>query len=143
MSAHSLWVRIDRLGNGRSIVRIDIAEETVVRNMPDYQAEAFARNMVIARIKRYVNHRHQILHHHGGYMTPKKRAALQQLKRMLKHSHHWSINDLPRVIHNHAYHLQVIAPGSSSKFCQRDQRLLHDLLAWAEYARQNPLAYVC
>ena len=132
-------VVITTLGAKRYAVEVKIGVKTACRNLADYQVKAFVRNTIASTILRYYRHRKNILTVHGGYLTGRKKLALQNLQLKLSSHNKWQLDYMPSLILNMEADLYAIAPGVSSKFYANNSQLLSDLVAWARYANNNKI----
>ena len=132
------WISIQPVGATRMIVEVRFGEITKVCNVPDYQAEGLAARLVVSAVRRYVNHRYEILHHYGGHMTHEKKICLQKLRLAFHRQAQFKLEDLPRVLRNWTEALFTIRPGRESKFYDRDIAMLADIVAFADYYTRHP-----
>jgi GNAT superfamily N-acetyltransferase len=133
----SNWVSIDHCNGNRAKVEVRFGEITQVKNVPDYQAQGLAALLIISVVRRYINHRYEILHNYGGHLTPEKKYALARLRLAFHRKCRFKLAELPSVLNNWSEALYAIRPGRSSKFYQRDISILADLMAFAEYYRHH------
>lgn len=133
------WVSITALTSKRCQVEIRFGEITQVKNVPNYQTEALASHLIVSVVRRYVNHRFEILHHYGGHLTEEKIACLKKLRLAFHQYRKFPLTDLPGVVKGWSDALFIIRPGRESKYYQRDMALLSDLLSFADYYKNRPL----
>jgi hypothetical protein len=132
------WICIESTSATRSDVIVRFGEVTKVLNVPNYQAEGLASKLVTSAVRRYINHRYEILSHYGGYMTYEKKLCLQKLRLAFHKQAPFKLNDLPQVLNNWSDMLFAIRPGRTSQYYQRDIALLADIVAFANYYTRHP-----
>lgn len=140
---HEPWILVRYLGrHNKVMVTIEFGTKCTVKNLFDYQVEAFCRNAIISVMQRYVNHRREIMLKHGGHYGQKERAALELLQQRLNNSSRWSFDKMHLTVRNNYQLLRDIAPGVTSKFYEHDMKLLNDLQAWAEWVYQSEFSSI-
>lgn len=129
------WIVIKETGKGRSVVSIEMGKLTEVRNLPNYHAQAFARLTVLSAIRRFINHRQEVLRNYGGFLTPDKVASLNRLEYAWSGdtASGWHLAKIAAVVKRYQEDFYTVMPGRSSRFYQSNFRFLSDLLGWAEY----------
>lgn len=136
----SPYVQVHYQGR-RATVTIDLGTRCTVRNLPDYQVAAFVKLQLIRLLKRYVNHRQQILRHHGGHHTHYKELTIASLQRKLGASSRWQAEQIPHIIDRILPELRAIAPGQRSDYYRQNQILLQDLQDYSYRAMDQIDAY--
>lgn len=124
-------------------VQISIGPELVVKNLPAYQVDSFIALSICSLVKRYANHRLNILKYHSPEPPTKKEREGRDIKieiaeslvRNFSYKH--KLKDLPRVVANHQSQLVAIRPSHLSKYYDHDIHLLQDLTAWARKEREK------
>ena len=132
------WISIEAASAHRLKVEVRFGEITTVKNVPDYQGEGLASMLVVSAVRRYINHRYEILHRHGGHLTQEKKVCLHKLRLAFHRKARFKLEELPRVLKNWTEALFTIRPGRSSKYYERDIALLADLVAFADYYTRHP-----
>lgn len=125
-------VRVTPLTEGRVILEMAFTgSKSKQINIPEGWLPNFVRNSILSNIERYVNHRYQILKHHGGYITQRKMESITKLRLRLGQGRNWTQLALAKHILSMREDLIAIMPGFESKFYQKDSQLLADLHKWA------------
>lgn len=131
------WVQVTRRANGKCDVRISIGNSTTVRNLKQHMVLPFVQRTIVSAIRRYVNHRQQVLTRHGGYMTPAKQKALFELEYHLGNAQNVRLEKLPIWVNKMLTRMVVIQPGKNSAFYSKYIMIYRDLEAWCHNA-MNP-----
>ena len=130
----SPWLQVrDRRDNYCSVFLSFGNKHSLIR-LPANQVDLQCKRLLINSIRRYINHRTQVIKRYGGHKSPKVLTALNHLNYAFNGStNKWSLADLPRIIKNWESQLIEIAPGPKSKYYKNQTQFLFDLIAWANH----------
>lgn len=123
-------ISIHNIGKNKVILHITMGDQlTKIVNMPTDMAKRYAVRKVAEFIKKFVNHRRQIIMFHGGMCTQEKIMALDRLTYKVNGADRWNYDHLPRIIKGMEKDLLTILPGHSSKYFKSSCEKVADILA--------------
>lgn len=131
---NSPWIQIKDQGCHQCDVFLNFGNKKALIRLPLAHVDQMCKRLMVNSIRRYVNHRDQIIGKYGGHQNPEALTALTRLKYAFNGStNRWSLADLPQIIKNWESDLLAISPGPKSKFYKNQTQLLIDLIAWANH----------
>lgn len=127
------WLQLEEIQPDKYILRIQMGKQNFVyKNITRLDAHGIARRYLIEEIRKYINHRNQIIKRFGGSANESRLKSLKRLEYAFGGSTvKWKFEQLPRIVLNWSDDLVNIAPGVKSKFYKSQSQFLLDLISWA------------
>ena len=92
----------------------------------------FCKEILAEKITKYLNHRQQIMDHHGGLRTMETAQTYEQLKTLWAYISDKSLERICEWTINHKTELLSLAPGTKSLYYETHQKFLTDLFAFCK-----------
>lgn len=130
----SPWLQVKYEDGNFCNVYLSFGNKSALLRLPVHQVERVCKRLIVDSVRRYINHRTQIITRFGGQKSNKALTSLNHLDYAFNGpTNKWTLADLPRIIKNWESHLIEIAPGPKSKFYKGQTQFLLDLIAWANH----------
>lgn len=131
---NSPWMQLKEEDGKFCSVFLNFGNKNALVRLPAPEVDQTCKRLLVNSIRRYLNHRKQVISKYGGHKSPRTITALNHLQYAFNGStNRWSLADLPRIIKNWEADLIEVAPGPKSKFYKSQTQFLLDLIAWADH----------